>query len=71
MLLVNLGQVQFNYRLPAAKLPAAFFAGGPVAVRDVWRHRDLPTTPLRGGTLAFEDVAPHDSVFYVLRPVSP
>lgn len=69
LLLVNIGQVPLNYSLPLAKLPPAFVTalkGKAVQVRDVWQHTDLPDVVGRGGAFEFHNVAPHDSVFYVL-----
>lgn len=73
LLLVNLGQTALTeYKLPLAKLPPAFLAalggGKAVRVRDVWSHSDVAGTVGHGGALEFHDVAPHDSVFYVLSP---
>ena len=78
LLLVNHGDEMLReYTLDVTKLPNYFVRaadiGGKVelSVRDVWAQKTLP---LRFGgaasaPLRFKDVAPHDSVFWVLRPV--
>ena len=40
---------------------------GSAKVRDVWNHEDLPNV---NGTILAKDLAPYDSVFYVLDPVA-
>lgn len=42
-----------------------FVPAGKVAVRDIWRQKELGQ---HSGTLVFPAVAPHDSVFLLLTP---
>lgn len=74
VLLVNLGQSRASdLSLGIAELPSYFTRGFDVfscavAVRDIWNHRDVSPALTPGKSIKFGTVAPHDSVFYVLRP---
>ena len=65
LLLVNLGQATLaKYSLPLSKLPT--LAASPTKARDLYTHAPYEL-PIAGGAIEFQGVAPHDSVFLVLR----
>jgi hypothetical protein len=78
LLLVNLGNTTLaHWSLPTSKLPRYFNAAPEsapkIAVRDLWNHRPYtahPSLPAQGSSLEFTQVAAHDSVFLLLRPLS-
>ena len=71
LLLVNHGQTALeSYSVPVSKLPPYFKHGGKgLQVRDIWNRKPLPPVAA-GGAVKFAGVAPHDSVFLLLRPAS-
>jgi hypothetical protein len=71
LLLVNVGQGTLGtYSLPLSKLPPKFRSHAPLRIRDVWNHRPVDETVLSADNpLVFNNVAPHDSVFYLLSPL--